>query len=185
MASAKKCKICVKTVYPMDPQINLDGSIFHKPCAKCADCNCQITISNFCKNESGEDTLLLCNVHYFKRFHEGGAYLGGEKFLNKSVRDMAAANYDPTSTAVTASANASSPTKAAVPEEKNNTTEPTPVVEARSPKAVWPPKSTSADTEAEVPIRENKPTRKLRGWPPSTSQDASEIKTTSSDTNET
>lgn len=33
-----KCKICTKAVYPMDPQINLDGSVFHKPCAKCEDC---------------------------------------------------------------------------------------------------------------------------------------------------
>eukprot|EP01038_Epipyxis_sp_PR26KG_P013400 gene13400-17968_t len=87
---SKKCRICTKSVYPMDPQINLDGSIFHKPCAKCNDCNCQITISNFCKNESGDETTLLCKTHYFKRFHEGGAYLGGEKFQNKSARDIAA-----------------------------------------------------------------------------------------------
>jgi len=79
-----KCKVCTKTVYPMDPLINLDGSVFHKPCAKCADCQCQITISNFTKNESGDQTLLLCKTHYFKRFHEGGSYVGGEKFQNKT-----------------------------------------------------------------------------------------------------
>lgn len=71
----------------MDPQINLDGSIFHKPCAKCQDCNCQITISNFCKNESGDQTILLCKTHYFKRFHEGGSYLGGDKFAKTATRD--------------------------------------------------------------------------------------------------
>lgn len=69
---AAKCKICKKSVYPMDPQINLDGSLFHKPCAKCSDCNCQITLSNFVKHETGDETILLCKTHYFKRFHEGG-----------------------------------------------------------------------------------------------------------------
>lgn len=81
---AAKCRVCTKSVYPMDPQINLDGSVFHKPCAKCADCGCQITIANFAKNDSGDQTLLLCRTHYFKRFHEGGSYLGGEKFQNKT-----------------------------------------------------------------------------------------------------
>lgn len=104
---AAKCKVCGKSVYPMDPQINLDGSIFHKPCAKCADCNCQITISNFTKNETPGETVLLCKTHYFKRFHEGGklhcyffvirnihplfrvgSYLGGDKFQVKADRDV-------------------------------------------------------------------------------------------------
>ena len=71
----------------MDPQINLDGSIFHKPCAKCGDCNCQITISNFTKNESSDQTVLLCKIHYFKRFHEGGSYLGGDKYQKTAQRD--------------------------------------------------------------------------------------------------
>lgn len=87
---APKCKICVKTVYPMDPQINLDGNIFHKPCAKCADCNCQITISNFSKHESEDGVILLCKTHYFKRFREEGAYLGGEKYHVKATRDVQA-----------------------------------------------------------------------------------------------
>lgn len=81
---SKKCKVCVKSVYPNDPQINLDGCLVHTPCAKCEDCRCQITLSNFCKNESGETFVLLCKTHYFKRFHEGGSYLGGDKFQVKS-----------------------------------------------------------------------------------------------------
>jgi hypothetical protein len=75
-----KCDICVKTVYPMDPQINLDGAIFHKTCAKCEECRCQITLSNFCRSGN----TLLCKTHYFKRFSETGQYLGGEKFTQKS-----------------------------------------------------------------------------------------------------
>lgn len=85
---AAKCKVCLKSVYPMDPQINLDGTKLHKACAKCGDCGCQITISNFTKNESNDQTVLLCKIHYFKRFHEGGSYLGGEKFRIMSTRDM-------------------------------------------------------------------------------------------------
>jgi hypothetical protein len=104
---AAKCKSCKKSVYPMDPQINLDGSVFHKPCAKCADCGCQITISNFTKNESPDETVLLCKTHYFKRFREGGKhfhtiscyfrylisfslgqYLGGDKYQVKAERDI-------------------------------------------------------------------------------------------------
>lgn len=72
----------------MDPQINLDGTKFHKPCAKCGDCGCQITVSNFTKNESSDQTILLCKTHYFKRFHEGGSYLGGDKFKVKADRDI-------------------------------------------------------------------------------------------------
>ena len=71
----------------MDPQLNLDGRLFHKPCAKCADCQCQITVSNFAKGETGDQITLLCKTHYFKRFHEGGAYLGGEKYEKMSNRD--------------------------------------------------------------------------------------------------
>ena len=75
----------------MDPQINLDGSKFHKTCAKCGECGCQITLSNFTKNESNDQTMLLCKIHYFKRFHEGGSYVGGDKYRAKSQRDIQSA----------------------------------------------------------------------------------------------
>lgn len=86
-----KCGVCTKTIYPMDPQINLDGTKFHKPCAKCADCHCQITLSNFTKGNTNDNQLiLLCKTHYFKRFHEGGSYLGGEKYHKAATRDVQA-----------------------------------------------------------------------------------------------
>lgn len=72
----------------MDPQINIDGGLFHKPCAKCADCNCQLTLSNFVKNDTGDETLLLCKTHHLKRFHEQGSYIGADKYKVKSERDM-------------------------------------------------------------------------------------------------
>jgi hypothetical protein len=61
-----------------------DGIAYHSSCAKCADCGCQITLSNFTKS----GTTLLCKTHYFKRFHEEGSYLGGDKFENKAPRDL-------------------------------------------------------------------------------------------------
>ena len=88
---ATSCKICSNAIYPMDPQINLDGSKFHKTCAKCGECGCQITLSNFTKNESNDQTMLLCKIHYFKRFHEGGSYVGGDKYRTKSQRDIQSA----------------------------------------------------------------------------------------------
>ena len=78
--SSDKCAKCEKSVFPNDPQITFDGAKFHKPCAKCADCSCQITLSNFTK---APDNTLLCKTHYFKRFHEEGNYLGGEQFAHK------------------------------------------------------------------------------------------------------
>jgi hypothetical protein len=91
---AAKCKICNKSVYQMDPQINLDGCHFHKPCAKCADCQCQISLSNFVKNDGGEsgEFLLLCKIHHLKRFHEQGSYIGADKFRVKAERDIHALN---------------------------------------------------------------------------------------------
>jgi hypothetical protein len=38
--------------------------------AKCQDCKCQITLSNFHKSEEGGKTLLLCKTHFFTRFNE-------------------------------------------------------------------------------------------------------------------
>lgn len=62
--------------------------MYSKICAKCAECGCQITLSNFTKNEAEDQTLLLCKIHYFKRFHEGGSYVGGDKYRVKSDRDV-------------------------------------------------------------------------------------------------
>ena len=75
--ASNKCGTCAKSVYPADPQITLDGSKYHKACAKCQDCACQITLGNFTKT----DDVLLCKTHYFQRFHTEGSYMGGDKFI--------------------------------------------------------------------------------------------------------
>ena len=43
----------------MDKHINLDGSKYHSGCAKCVDCKCQISLSNFCKTP---DPAGMCYV---------------------------------------------------------------------------------------------------------------------------
>jgi hypothetical protein len=147
----------------MDPQINLDGSVFHKPCAKCQDCQCQITISNFCKNESGEDVVLLCKTHYFKRFHEGGAYIGGDKFQHKAARDVTAGSGErvisDTIISESNSVGESLPigkisleyqSKVAKEVEKPSS------VTAAVKNASWPPKAESANTEQDAPVRETR-----------------------------
>ena len=102
-----KCAVCDKTVYPNDPQISLDGVSYHKECAKCSDCKCQITLANFCKFE----TTLFCKTHYFKRFKEEGSYLGGDKYAQKSgvARAQAAAAAPGDETAVESEASEASP----------------------------------------------------------------------------
>ena len=62
-SASNSCGKCKKTVYPNDPQVVLDGTKYHKACAKCEDCSCQITIANFTKAKE----LLLCKTHYFER----------------------------------------------------------------------------------------------------------------------
>ncbi len=86
MAATAKCHACNKTVYRMDPQINLDGVVFHKPCAKCEECQCQITLANFTKDYAKEKKItLLCKTHYAsKRNREGGStYMGVERVAVK------------------------------------------------------------------------------------------------------
>eukprot|EP00596_Hydrurales_sp_CCMP1899_P008299 CAMPEP_0119035762 /NCGR_PEP_ID=MMETSP1177-20130426/2960_1 /TAXON_ID=2985 /ORGANISM="Ochromonas sp, Strain CCMP1899" /LENGTH=668 /DNA_ID=CAMNT_0006994481 /DNA_START=128 /DNA_END=2135 /DNA_ORIENTATION=- len=57
----------------MDPQINLDGAIYHQPCAKCADCFCQINLHNFAQNAlTSDDNVLLCKIHYKSRLKKDG-----------------------------------------------------------------------------------------------------------------
>ena len=86
---SQKCAICSAVVYTADPQINLDGRVLHKPCAKCSDCKCQITVDNFSKAEVGGNLTLFCHTHYLKRCGEsGGSYLDGERFANKADRDV-------------------------------------------------------------------------------------------------
>lgn len=70
-------------------------------------------MSNFAKGESGDQITLLCKTHYFKRFHEGGAYLGGEKYEKMSARDSlksgtAAAAQSPVRTSESAASTGSS-----------------------------------------------------------------------------
>lgn len=76
-----KCSNCNRAVYANDPQVVLDGLSYHRACAKCTECKCQITIQNFAKS----GTTLYCRTHYFKKFNEEGTLLGSEKFTHQSA----------------------------------------------------------------------------------------------------
>ncbi len=142
---AAKCKVCSKSVYPMDPQINLDGTKLHKACAKCGDCGCQITISNFTKNESNDQTVLLCKIHYFKRFHEGGSYLGGEKFRVMSTRDMKPVSLPPKDGSFSTRVEEAQPSVQALKTVFNATK-----TETAPPSAAPIPDIKEAETESEI-----------------------------------
>jgi len=88
--TAAKCPVCAKSVYANDPQLVLDGSQYHKACAKCAEprCGVQLSLGNFAI--SGEE--LLCKTHMKERFLLKGQYAGGEKFAHKSPRDLSTAH---------------------------------------------------------------------------------------------
>ena len=58
--------ICEKSVYASDPTLNIDGKKFHKECAKCADCGCTITTSNYTLTKVGDRELLLCKARPYR-----------------------------------------------------------------------------------------------------------------------
>ena len=76
--TANACKSCNKTVYPFDPQLNLGQHKYHKTCAKCEDCHCQLTLSNYTSAPDGSS--LLCSLHMKIRFRQEGQYRGGGKY---------------------------------------------------------------------------------------------------------
>jgi hypothetical protein len=39
----QKCKVCTKTVYPMD-QLSTDGVVFHRSCFKCQHCKSTLSV---------------------------------------------------------------------------------------------------------------------------------------------
>jgi len=70
------CRKCERSIYINDAQLRLDGISMHTHCAKCADCNCQLSLSNF---SHGGKNVLLCKTHYFQRFHKENCYADGCK----------------------------------------------------------------------------------------------------------
>lgn len=117
-----KCADCNRSVYANDPQIVLDGVVYHKECAKCSDCRCQITIQNFTKS----GTTLYCKTHYFKKFNEEGTYLGGDKYSHKSAPGtyvVKKANFTSNDDATAPSSHTSSaaPANATASEQESNT----------------------------------------------------------------
>jgi len=91
LGSTAACKVCSKSLYPNDAQLNVDGSLVHKTCAKCADCDTQITLSNMACINTPTEFVLLCKTHFTTRINvSGGSYPGGDKYNVKNIRDLRA-----------------------------------------------------------------------------------------------
>jgi hypothetical protein len=84
--NANKCKVCSKSVYPVDAQLNLDGTKFHKACARCEDCQSSLTLANFVKIESELGCTLLCKTHYANRMRETGGTIPGDEKFKKGLK---------------------------------------------------------------------------------------------------
>jgi hypothetical protein len=86
---SKKCPKCNKNVYPADPQLNLDGLIFHMACARCEEpgCNAQLNLQNYTMDKKADGTVnLMCKTHYKMHFQKsGGVYKHGADRFRKST----------------------------------------------------------------------------------------------------
>lgn len=79
-ATGVKCGSCEKTVYPHEPNLALDGRVFHAACAKCKDCGKLLNLSNVFKSTDFiQESFLLCKRHYEERFLRApnASYKGG------------------------------------------------------------------------------------------------------------
>ena len=138
MSMTKKCPICKKSVYPNDAKLVIADGTYHKSCAKCKVCNCQLTIRNF--STSGDD--LMCKTHFMEAFaRSGGSYGGDDKFKHSSTRAEQTKKVAPVASTSTAPA----PTAAkAVPVAPEPAPTPAPKVEKEPAKVVPPPAPAAA-----------------------------------------
>nr|BAM13335.1 LIM domain-containing protein [Oryza sativa f. spontanea] len=65
----QKCKVCTKTVYPMD-QLSTDGVVFHRSCFKCQHCKSTLSLGNY----SSIEGVPYCRPHFEQLFKETGSY---------------------------------------------------------------------------------------------------------------
>ncbi|KAL5210578.1 hypothetical protein ABZP36_006201 [Zizania latifolia] len=65
----QKCKVCTKTVYPMD-QLSTDGVVFHRSCFKCHHCKSTLSLGNY----SSIEGVPYCKPHFEQLFKETGSY---------------------------------------------------------------------------------------------------------------
>lgn len=65
----QKCKVCTKTVYPMD-QLSTDGAVFHRACFKCHHCKSTLSFSSY----SSFEGVPYCKAHFAQLFKETGSY---------------------------------------------------------------------------------------------------------------
>lgn len=66
----KICPVCLKNVYVMDAQVKLDGCAFHKVCARCLECQCQVSLTNFASIET-DVYKVYCKAHFPDKDQKG------------------------------------------------------------------------------------------------------------------
>jgi len=76
-----KCKICDKTVYPME-ELLADNEHFHKSCFRCNQCNRTLSTGSY----ASLDGAIFCKPHFLQLFKSKGNYeegFGKERYKNK------------------------------------------------------------------------------------------------------
>ncbi|VAI07392.1 unnamed protein product [Triticum turgidum subsp. durum] len=68
----QKCKVCTKTVYPMD-QLSTDGAVFHRACFKCHHCKSTLSVCPL-RSYSSFEGVPYCKPHFAQLFKETGSY---------------------------------------------------------------------------------------------------------------
>ena len=70
-----KCGKCNTSVYPVDPQICLNDTTYHKSCAKCEDCKCQVMPNTCIDNLDNQGAhrlhyqiLQKVEIHFYVKF---------------------------------------------------------------------------------------------------------------------
>ena len=70
LTQTTSCAVCGKPLYPMDSQMKLDKVSVHSSCARCHECKCTVSFSNYAKSERNGAFVLLCQTHYMRQTYE-------------------------------------------------------------------------------------------------------------------
>ena len=70
LTQTTSCAVCGKPLYPMDSQMKLDKVSIHSSCARCHECKCTVSLSNYAKSERNGAFVLLCQTHYMRQTYE-------------------------------------------------------------------------------------------------------------------
>lgn len=64
----KVCEVCNEKIRPHHETVELEDNIFHKDCASCEECDCDLVADTFTQHRQGKTLILLCKPHYSAKF---------------------------------------------------------------------------------------------------------------------